>query len=151
MTANLVLKLFHVVFKFRDDVLLLKHFQMLLALVEFYQVLNSLVDAILEALELVECLVREVLRGRLILLHTLEVADDLLCTRLLFIDYAFEVVELFVDLFRDFIFEALLVADALLHFLAFLQIICALFLYILEMLEVHIGCLLERKRLSPVV
>ena len=131
--------------------LLLKYLQMLLALVEFNQVLNSLIYAILEAFEFIERLVREILGWRLVFLHTFKIADDLLRTRLLFIDYALEIVELFVNFLGDFILQPLLVPNALLHFLAFLQIICALFLYILQMLQMHIRCLLERERLAPVV
>lgn len=50
MTANLVLKLLHIVLKLRNNVLLLKNFQMLFTLVQFYQVLDPLIDAILESL-----------------------------------------------------------------------------------------------------
>lgn len=84
-------------------------------------------------------------------MHTFEIADDLLCTRFLFIDYALKIVELFIHFFGDFILQPFLVPNALLHFLTFLQIIRALFLYILKMLEMHIGSLLERERLTPMV
>lgn len=124
---------------------------MLLALIEFDQVLNSLVYAILEAFQFFKRLVREIFRWWLVLLHTFKIADDLFSTRFLFIDYALKVVELFIHFFCDFIFKPFLIPNALLHFLAFFQIIGALFLYILKMLEMHVGSLFECERLTPMI
>ena len=105
----------------------------------------------MEALKLIECLVREILRWRLILLHALKITDNLLGTGLLLINYTLEIVELLVNFLGYFILKLLLVADPLLHLLALLEVIRALFLDIFEVLQVHIGCLLESERLTPVV
>lgn len=64
----------------RDNVLLLEDFEMLFALVEFNEVLNSLIDAILEAFELIKRLVSEIFGRWLVLLHAFKITDDLLCT-----------------------------------------------------------------------
>lgn len=119
MQANLVLKIFHAMLQLRNLMFLLQHLQMLFALIEFDKILNPLINACLEILQLVQRLVSEVFGRRLILLHTLQVTNDLLGTRLLLINDAFEVIEFFIDLLRDLVFQSLLITNSLLHFLAF--------------------------------
>ena len=50
---------------------LLQDFQMFLSLIEFNEILYPLIDAVLETLELIQCLIGEVFWRRLILLDTL--------------------------------------------------------------------------------
>lgn len=71
MAANFVLEVLHVVLQLRNYMLLLQDFQVLLALVELYQVLDPLIYAILETLQLIESLIREIFGWGLVLLHRL--------------------------------------------------------------------------------
>lgn len=60
-------------FEFADEVFLLEDFEEALLLVEVLQLLNVFVDLQLEALELLQCLVGEVLGWWSVLLHRLEI------------------------------------------------------------------------------
>lgn len=131
MATNFAFEVFHVMFQIWNYVLLLQNFQKLFALVQFNQILNSLVDAILKAFELIQSLVCEIFGRWLVFLHTLEVADNLLGAWLLLINDALQVVEFLVNLLGDFVLQPLLVSNPLLHLLAFLKIVSALLLDIL--------------------
>lgn len=100
--------------------LLLQDLEMLLSLIEFYEILNPLIYAVLESFQFIKSLVCEVFWWWLVFLNTLQIAYDLFGTRFLLINDAFEIVEFFVNFFCDLIFQALLISDPLLHFLAFL-------------------------------
>ena len=84
-------------------------------------------------------------------MDALQIADDLFGAQLLLIDDTLEVIELLVHLFGDFILQSLLASDSFLHFLAFLQIICALFLNVFQMLKMHVRCLLQGKCFAPML
>lgn len=142
MTTNFPIKIFHAVFQPRNHMLLLKNFQKFLALIEFDQILNTLIDAALKAFELIQSLVSEVLGRRLILLDALQIADDLFGAQLLLIDDTLKVIKLLVHFFVNFVLQFLLASDSFLHFLAFFQIVSALFLNIFQMLKMHVRCLL---------
>lgn len=101
---------------------------MLFTLVEFDEVLNSLIDAILESFQFIKSLIREIFRRWLILLDTLQIADNLFSTRFLLVYYALKIVKFLVHFLGDLVFEPLLVSNALLHFLTFFQIVRTLFL-----------------------
>jgi hypothetical protein len=75
-------------------------------------------------------------------LHRLQVTDYLLGIGLLFIDDALEHVKLLVNLLGDLFLEAFLVKDAMLHLGAFAEIVSASFIYLLELLDMLVGCLL---------
>ena len=53
MHANFIFEILHVVFELSYYVFLLQNFKMLLSLIQFDQVLNSLINAILESFQLV--------------------------------------------------------------------------------------------------
>ena len=51
--ADLVFEVLHILLQLRNDVLLLEDLQVLLILIEFYHILDSLIDTILETLQFV--------------------------------------------------------------------------------------------------
>lgn len=51
--ADLVFEVLHILLQLRNDVLLLEDLQVLFALIEFYHILDSLIDAVLETLQFV--------------------------------------------------------------------------------------------------
>ena len=71
MGDDLVLEVLVLHVELVDHVLLLEHFQELLAVVELVQILNSVVNIVLKHLELVQGLVSEILGWRPIILHAL--------------------------------------------------------------------------------
>jgi len=83
--------------------LLLQDFQVLLSLIELDEILDSLIDTVLKALELIQCLVSEVFWWWLILLDTLKVTDNLFGTRLLFVNDALQIIKFFIDFLGDLI------------------------------------------------
>ena len=150
VSVNLRFKVLHGPLNFVDQVLLLKHIKVLLVLVQPRLRLNAVVDVLLEVFHLIERACREVLRRRVVLLDRLQVADDDGRAVFLLVNDALKVIELTVHLGCDLVFEALLVANLLLHVLTFLQIAAALLLDLLQVLNVHIGGLLQSQRLTPV-
>lgn len=90
-----------------------------------------MIDAILESLELIKSLVSEILGRWLVLLNTLKIANDLLSTGFLLINYTLEIVKLLVNFLGYFVLEFLLVANPFLHLLTLLEIISTLLLDVL--------------------
>ena len=105
-----------------NEVLLLQYLQKLLSVVELLQILDSLRNVRLELFELVQGLICEILWRWLVVLHTLEVADDLLGVGLLLVNDAFEHVKLLVHFLVNFILQTFLIQDLKLHFLTFSQV-----------------------------
>jgi hypothetical protein len=78
MASNLILEVLHIMLKLGNDMFLLKDLQVFLGLIELYQVLNSLINAILESFQFIKSLIREIFRRWLIFLHTFKITDYLL-------------------------------------------------------------------------
>ena len=150
MRMHFRFKILHVPFNLVDQVLLLQHVKILLALVESCLILNAVVDTLLEVFHLIERAGCEVLRRWVVFFDRFKVADDDSGAVFLLVDYTLQVVELAVHFGSDLIFEALLVPDLFLHVLALLEITAALLLNRLQVLNVHIGRLLQSERLAPV-
>lgn len=132
-----------------NEVLLLQNLQKLFSIVQVLQILNSLRDVCLKLFELVQSLIREILRRWLIVLYTLKVAYDLLGICLLFVDDTLEHIELLINLLINLILKTFLVQNLLLHFLALSQVIRAFLLYLLKFLNVLTRRLFKSKCLSP--
>ena len=114
-----------------DQMLLLKNLQKLLAIVKPLQILNSERNVALELFELIKSLIGEVLWRWLVVLHALQIADDLLGVCLLLVNDAFQHVKLLIDFLVDLILKAFLIQYLELHILALSKIIDALLLNLL--------------------
>lgn len=88
---------------------------------ELFQVLDRVVDVCREDLQLLQRLNGVVLGRRPVVLHALQVADDVLRVLLLLIDDRLQRVVLVVHLREDLVLEAHLVGHSLLHLLAIVQ------------------------------
>lgn len=130
--------------------LLFEHLQKGVLLIQLLKAHDFVVYGLLEVLEFSESVLGEVLRWGSVVLHALKVANDLLGVAFLFVDDLLEHVELLVDLFGDLFFEALLVEDSLLHFLALNQIFVATLVNFLKLGYVLIRSHLQSEGLAPV-
>ena len=77
--------------------------------------LDVLVHFVRELIESLQGLSSKVLRRWLVALHTLQVPYDILCTLLLLVNDALQIVVLLLYLVQDFILQAHLVGNSLLH------------------------------------
>lgn len=123
---------------------LLQHLQVLHLLAQLALLRYPVLNFVLKRLKLDEGLLGEVLGRRLILLHALEVLDDVLGLKLLLVDDCLQLVVLLVHFFEDLLLQTLLTHHAVLHVRARLQRFAALRQNGFELGYLAGGGLLER-------
>ena len=94
---------------------LFQYLQMLVLLGQTLQIFNLGLDFILELVQRLESVCREVLRGRLVILHGLKIFDNVLSLDFLLVYDDLERIVLLVDLSDDFLFETLSLGVVFLH------------------------------------
>lgn len=95
-------------------------------------VVLNVVGELVEAVQSLNC---KVLRRGFVVLHALQVSNDILGTLFLLVDDALEIVVLLIDFVEDLVLQANLVCYSLLHLRALVLMVLAHLENLLELLD----------------